>query len=117
MKIIRHGEPTVIMSNEDGRHKYFAWPTVARLKNGRIAAVASGYRLSHICPFGKTVISFSDDEGKTYTRPAPVIDTPLDDRDAGVTTFGEGRVFFSSFNRYLQRSKQWNFLRISSKHS
>ena len=106
MKIIRHGEPTVIMSNEDGRHKYFAWPTVTRLKNGRIAAVASGYRLSHICPFGKTVISFSEDEGKTYTRPAPVIDTPLDDRDGGILAFGESGVIVTSFNNTanMQRS-------------
>jgi hypothetical protein len=106
MKIIRYGEPTVIMSNEDGRHKYFAWPTVTRLKNGRIAAVASGYRLSHICPFGKTVISFSEDEGKTYTRPAPVIDTPLDDRDGGILAFGESGVIVTSFNNTanMQRS-------------
>ena len=98
MKITKLGEPRVIMSNEDGRHKYFAWPTAKRLKNGRIAVVASGYRLSHICPFGKTVISFSEDEGKTYTIPAPVIDTPLDDRDGGILPFGECGVIVTSFN-------------------
>ena len=89
MKIVRIGEPKIIMSNPESRHDYFAWPTAARLKNNKIAVVASGFRLRHVCPFGKTVISYSEDEGETYTLPAPVIDTVLDDRDGGIMTFGE----------------------------
>ena len=58
MKIKKIGESKIIMSNPMSRHQYFAWPSVARLQNGKIAVVASGYRLSHICPFGKTVISY-----------------------------------------------------------
>lgn len=110
MKIKRFGEPKVIMSNEMSRHRYFAWPTVRRLKNGRIAAVASGYRLSHICPFGKTVISFSEDEGKTYSLPAPVMDTPFDDRDGGICAFGESGVIVTSFNNTadMQRKHMYN---------
>ena len=98
MKIIKIGEPKVIMEAPKSRHDYFAWPTAARLKNGRIAVVASGFRLRHICPFGKTVISYSENEGETYTLPAPVIDTPLDDRDGGIMTFGESGVIVTSFN-------------------
>ena len=110
MKIKRIGEPRVIMSNENSRHKYFAWPTARRLKNGRIAAVASGYRLSHICPFGKTVISYSENEGETYTLPAAVIDTPLDDRDGGILAFGESGVIVTSFNNTadMQRKHMHN---------
>ena len=98
MKILKIGEPKVIMTPPTGKHDYFAWPTVARLKNGRIAAVASGFRLRHICPFGTTVISYSENEGETYTLPAPVIDTVLDDRDGGITPFGESGVIVASFN-------------------
>lgn len=97
MKIIPLGNPEVIMSNPDSKHNYFAWPTIAKLQNGKLAVVASGFRLRHICPFGKAVISYSEDEGKTYTMPAPVIDTPLDDRDAGILTFGEKNVIVTSF--------------------
>ena len=43
----------VIMENRDSRHNYFGWPTVAHLKNDDIAVVASGFRLGHLCPFGK----------------------------------------------------------------
>ena len=98
MKIIEKSEPRVIMSNPHSHHSYFGWPTVARLKDGKLAVAASGFRLGHVCPFGKTVVSFSYDEGESYTLPAPVIDTPLDDRDGGVTPFGKNGVIVTSFN-------------------
>lgn len=101
MKIISIGEPKVIMSNPTSHHNYFAWPTIARLQNGKIAVVASGFRLGHVCPFGKTVISYSDD-GETYTLPSPVIDTVLDDRDGGVATFGKSGVIVTSFNNTVE---------------
>jgi hypothetical protein len=89
MKITRDGKPQIVMSNPGSIHHYFAWPTVARLQNGKIAVVASGFRCRHICPFGKTIISYSLDNGESYTLPAPVIDTVLDDRDGGIVPFGE----------------------------
>lgn len=98
MKIIPMGEPEIVMSNPESRHNYFGWPTVTRLQNGKIAVVASGFRLRHVCPFGKTVIAYSEDEGKTYTKPAPVIDTVLDDRDGGIVPFGKSGVIVTSFN-------------------
>lgn len=107
MKINLHGDARIIMSNPYSKHEYFGWPSIARLQNGKIAVVASGFRLSHICPFGKTVISYSEDEGKTYTLPAPVIDTVLDDRDAGIVTFGERGVIVTSFNNTLQFQKDF----------
>ena len=107
MKIVRIGEPKIIMSNPESRHDYFAWPTVARLKNNKIAVVASGFRLRHVCPFGKTVISYSEDEGETYTLPAPVIDTVLDDRDGGIMTFGESGVIVTSFNNTTEFQRKF----------
>lgn len=106
MKIKILEEAKVIMSNrENAFNKYFAWPSIERLPDGRLATVASGFRFGHICPFGKAVISFSDDEGKTWTLPAPAIDTPLDDRDAGVKAFGDGKVIVTSFNNRLQMQR------------
>lgn len=98
MKIDKIGSVKIVMDNPDSQHSYFAWPSVARLQNGKIAVVASGFRRRHVCPFGKAVISYSEDNGETYTRPAAVIDTPLDDRDAGITPFGEHGVIVTSFN-------------------
>lgn len=95
-------ENKIIMSNDTSIFNYFGWPTVARLKNGKLAVVSSGFRLAHICPFGKCVISFSEDEGKNWTLPTPVIDTLLDDRDGGITPFGESSLIVTSFNNTVE---------------
>ena len=98
----------VICSNEGSLHSYFAWPSVARLKDGRLAMVASGFRLAHICPFGKCIISYSSDEGQTWSLPAIVMDTPLDDRDGGITAFGESSVIVTSFNNNIEAQRNWS---------
>ena len=98
MKIIQIGDPKIVMDNPNSHHNYFGWPTVARLQNGKIAVAASGFRLRHVCPFGKAVMSVSEDEGAHYTAPAPIIDTVLDDRDTGLCPFGESGLVLTSFN-------------------
>ena len=50
MKIVKLGDPKIIIDNPHSRHNYFGWPTATRLQNGKIAVVASGFRLKHICP-------------------------------------------------------------------
>lgn len=76
----------------------FCWPSVARLKDGRIVAVCSGLRLAHVCPFGKVVCSISEDDGKTWSAPITLIDSPLDDRDAGITPYGDGFIITTFTN-------------------
>ncbi|MBQ9083701.1 MAG: exo-alpha-sialidase [Clostridia bacterium] len=102
-------ETKVICANPDNPwHNYFAWPSVARLHDGKLAMVASGFRIKHICPFGKVVMCLSEDEGQTWTRPSVVMDTPLDDRDAGILTFGTQDVLVTSFNNTVAQQKIWN---------
>ena len=100
-----------ILSNPLSRHGYFGWPSIARLPDGSIAVACSGYRCGHVCPFGKAVMAVSFDEGQTYTGAWPVIDTPLDDRDAGVVPFGENGVIFTSFNNTREAQRGWNPVR------
>lgn len=76
------------------------WPSVTRLNDGRIALAYSGGRLSHICPFGRVEISYSSDEGRHWSPGAPVLDTPLDDRDAGIVSWGD-RTVLTSFNNTI----------------
>lgn len=102
MKKIKLKENKCICENRTSPFNYFAWPTVTRLPDGNLAMVCSGYRLAHVCPFGKTVISYSLNDGKTWTKAAPVIDTPLDDRDGGIAVFGNGRVIVTSFNNSVE---------------
>ncbi len=108
MKIEKIGDTKTVISNNGSHHSYFAWPTVSLLQDGKIAIGASGFRLEHVCPFGKAVISYSFDGGETYTLPAPVIDTPLDDRDAGICPFGKNGVIFTSFNNSAQMQREYN---------
>ena len=94
------------MTNTESHHAYFAWPTIAKLQNGRICVGASGYRVEHICPFGKGVLAFSDDNGETYSKPVPVFDTVLDDRDVCLTVFGESGLIATSFNNTLEFQRE-----------
>ncbi len=91
-------QSAIVCQNKNSIHSYFGWPTVGRLQDGRLAMVASGFRIAHICPFGKGVICYSEDEGQTWSSPTIIIDTPLDDRDCGLCTFGENGVMVTSFN-------------------
>lgn len=108
MKINLIGEPRIIMQSKDGRHNYFGWPSLARLKNGKLIAAASGSRVAHVCPFGKAVVSYGDENGESFTAPAPIIDTPLDDRDAGLCPFGESGLILTSFNNTVAFQRTTN---------
>ncbi len=105
MKIELIGSPEIIMANPNSKHNYFGWPSVVKMKDGKLIVGASGFRLGHVCPFGKGVISYSYDNGKSFTKPVAVIDTVLDDRDVGLCTFGENGLIVTSFNntRKMQR--------------
>ena len=105
IRVIEHR--TLIKAQNESLFSYFAWPSITRLPDGKLAAVCSGFRYAHICPFGKAVISYSEDEGKTWTNPAPVIDTPLDDRDAGIMVFGDNKAIFTSFNNSVDQQREW----------
>ena len=86
---------------------YQGWPSVARDENGTIYVVSSSFRTQHICPFGKTAMYISRDEGKTFSPPIVINDTYLDDRDAGIVYMGKGRLLVTWFTHptevYLSR--------------
>ena len=96
----------VICSNRDSLHNYFAWPTVVRLPGGALAMAASGLRLKHVDPFGKGILCYSFNEGKSWTPPAVVLDTPLDDRDCGLAVSGNA-VMLTSFNNRISTQLGW----------
>lgn len=102
MKIKKLSETKTIISSEENPHNYFGWPSIEITKNGRMAVACSGYRVAHVCPFGKAIISFSDDGGETFTAPKAVIDTVLDDRDAGLCAFGKSGLILTSFNNTVE---------------
>ncbi len=76
---------------------FHGWPSVTKDENGTLYAVCSGFRVAHICPFGKTVMYVSHNEGKTWSPPIVIGDTLLDDRDAGILYLGHGKMLVSWF--------------------
>ena len=86
----------IINRNPQTPFTYFGWPSVC-YDNNTLYAVSSGYRMRHVCPFGKTVMNISRDEGKSWSSPIIVNDTALDDRDAGIISLGNGRLLVTWF--------------------
>ncbi len=76
--------------------QYHAWPSVTVDENGVLYAFASA-RLEHVDPFGHTVMYKSYDGGKTWSDPYVINDTPMDDRDVGVTYMGNGKMLITYF--------------------
>lgn len=90
-------EHGAICSLENDFFGYFGWPTVARLDAGTLVAIASGLRNGHVCPFGRTTFFQSHDEGRTWTSPRVIHDSPLDDRDSGIVALGNSKLLVSWF--------------------
>lgn len=82
---------------------YSGWPTLAKRSNGQLVLVASGTRESHVCPFGSVQLYRSNDQGKTWLLPQTILDTPIDDRDAGILETDRGTLLATTFtsNAYV----------------
>lgn len=78
---------------------YFGWPTVAKLDSRTLLVGASGFRTQHIDPFGKTTLFQSNNAGRSWEAPFILNDSPVDDRDVGVTALRDGRVLVSWFSQ------------------
>ncbi len=93
---VKHG---VICSMPKERFGYFGWPTVTKTPDERLFVGASGLRLGHVCPWGKTVIFASDDNGQSWSAPRVINDTPLDDRDCGILSINKHKLLITWFSR------------------
>ena len=76
---------------------YHGWPTVARRRNGELLVVCSGGREAHVCPFGWVEMMRSNDGGRTWGWPRVLMDTAIDDRDAGVCETARGSLLVTTF--------------------
>lgn len=108
MEIIKQG---IVHRKTEGPCRYQAWPTICKDENGVLYTVWSGDRSSHVCPFGKNLMSVSRDGGESWCPPIIVNDTWLDDRDGGITYLGDGKMLISYFHHpkdiYRTDWKSW----------
>lgn len=75
-------------------HRHLAFPGMAVLKNGDYAVV---YREgdAHVCPYGRICLTFSKDQGVSWSSPMAVDDTPTDDRDPSIHALSDGRLLIT----------------------
>jgi hypothetical protein len=76
---------------------YHGWPTLAQRANGDLFLAWSGGREGHVCPFGRVELMVSRDDGRTWSWPRTVIDSDLDDRDAGIVETRRGSLLLTTF--------------------
>lgn len=87
-------ETKIICTQQD---RYIGWPTICRTRDGKLHVAFSGDRDQHVCPWGKSQIVSSDDNGKTWSAPVTVNNSPLDDRDTGLVETPEGALLLTWF--------------------
>jgi Neuraminidase (sialidase) len=78
-------------------NRYIGWPTIMKTREGKLMVAFSGDRDAHVCPYGKTQVVTSDNNGKTWSAPETITSTPLDDRDAGLIQTKKGTLVVSWF--------------------
>jgi len=86
---------TTVISHQT--HLYHGWPTLVRCGDGQLLLVFSGGREAHVCPFGRVELMRSRDGGRTWTWPRVLIDSAIDDRDAGVMETDKGAILVTTF--------------------
>ncbi len=87
MDVLKHG---IVSRITDSFFSYQSWPSACTDENGVIYVVCSGFRMGHVCPFGKTVLYKSRDSGESFSLPVVINDHFLDDRDPGILYLGGG---------------------------
>jgi hypothetical protein len=90
-------------------NRYLGWPTIAKTKEGELLIVYSGDRDSHVCPWGKTHLIRSKDNGSTWSEPEEVNNSPLDDRDAGIIYTAKGTILVSWFTSLAYANPAWKW--------
>ena len=71
------------------REAYCAWPSVSKLTTGELVVVFCRSE-EHLGPTGSILATTSTDKGNNWSRPVSVLDSPIDDRESGLTLVGDG---------------------------
>lgn len=81
--------------------KHFAFPGVAKLKNGDIMVVFREATKHTTDKSGKIALSRSNDGGRTWLPRTVLLDLPGDDRDPGIHAMSDGTLIVTSSGRML----------------
>lgn len=76
----------IVYRSENG---YCAWPSIARTAAGDLIAVFTESE-EHLGPDGRILLVRSTDNGRSWGPASVLYDTPIDDRESGLTAMGDG---------------------------
>lgn len=101
-KVDRRGAARVFRHDilHESTSAYTAWPAVARAGDGAILVLYTESD-EHMGPDGRILGQRSTNEGRTWSDPFVVYDTPLDERESGLTALSDGSLiahFWSTFH-------------------
>jgi len=80
--------------------EYCAWPDIVRTADGELVVLFCKSE-EHLGPDGAILLSRSTDNGQHWLPPEVVFNTPIDDRESGMTVLSDGRLlghFVSTFH-------------------
>jgi len=108
----KSGKNYVIVCSDAGAGGYEAFPDICRTRNGELLCVfyagfnhvslpsyAPGGKLPACAPnAGRVCIVRSRDNGRTWSKPSIVVDTPRDDRDPSIVQLPDGTLLCNYFS-------------------
>src|SRR4051812_24253796 len=92
----KNGHPIIVKRVMES-DRYLGWATMTKTRSDELIVAFSGDRDAHVCPWGKTQIIRSADQGRTWSEPVTITNSPLDDRDAGIIQTKSGALLVSWF--------------------
>jgi sialidase-1 len=81
---------------------YSAWPALVRATNGDLVLTFCRTP-QHMAPDGTIVMMRSTDQGASWTEPVVVVNTPIDDRENGLTVGPDGELLLHVWSNQWQR--------------
>ena len=81
---------------------YAAWPAIVRAANGDLL-VAFTATEEHVSPDGRIVLIRSSDNGQNWGGLEEVYDSPVDDRESGLTRLRDGRILAHIWSTHWTR--------------
>lgn len=103
--------PGKVLSHQTIYHDpeyYSAWPALIRAGNGDLLLSFCRTR-EHLYPAGSIVTMRSTDNGETWSEPVIAYDSPLDDRDTGLTVLPDGRIVMHIWSQFWKPDHYSNF--------
>lgn len=96
-EILRH----LVIAETAGQ--YCAWPSVVRAANGDLLVLFTQTE-EHLGPDGAILCARSTDNAGSWQSPLTIYNTPIDDRESGVTTLADGTIVVHLWSTFHTRA-------------